>query len=165
MNIKNILFPTDFSKYNDAAMQYASRLAGESGAKLHIVHVCDTRDLGATMGEVSFVYSEQWEKERHRAEKQLQETVPHDPAIPYEHHSLLGAPDLEIVNFATDHHMDLIVMASHGRSGLVRLVMGSVAEAVMRKAPCPVLVVKQPQESPILSTDTLATESRTELLT
>ena len=80
MNLKNILFPTDFSKYNDAAMQYASRLASESGAKLHIIHVHDTRDLGATMGEVSFVYSEQWEKERHRAEKRLKEIAP--PILP-----------------------------------------------------------------------------------
>jgi nucleotide-binding universal stress UspA family protein len=165
MNIKNILFPTDFSKYNDAAMQYASRLAAESDAKLYILHVHDTRDLGTAMGEVSYVYSEQWEKERHRAEKRLQGVVPPDPAVPYEHHSLLGAPELEIVSFATDHHMDLIVMASHGRSGLVRLVMGSVAEAVMRKAPCPVLVVKQPQETSLDSTDTSATKAQTELLT
>ena len=60
--------------------------------------------------------------------------------------------------------MDLIVMASHGRSGLVRLVIGSVAEAVMRKAPCPVLVVKQPHETPVESRRRLRrTESHTEL--
>ncbi len=89
-------------------MQYASRLAAESGAKLHILHVHDTRDLGAAMGEVSFVYSEQWEKERHRAEKRLQRIVPPDPAVPYEHHSLLGAPDVEIVSFGdrTPHESD-----------------------------------------------------------
>ena len=145
MNIKSILFPTDFSEYNTAALEYASRLAAESGATLHLVHVHDTRDLSTAMGEASYLYASQWEEERHRAERQLTKVVPPDPAVAFEQHFLLGLPDAEIVGYATDHKIDLIVMASHGRSGLSRLVMGSIAEAVMRKASCPVLVVKQPE--------------------
>ena len=148
MNIKNILFPTDFSDYNDAALHYASRLAAESGAKLHFVHVHDRFDSFASMGEASSVYAGQWEGERRRIEQQLNEMAPPDPAVSYEHHLLDGVPAAEIVAFAADHDVDLIVMASHGRAGFSRLIMGSVAEAVLRKASCPVLVVKQPHEQP-----------------
>jgi len=154
MNINSILFPTDFSEYNEAALEYASRLAAEAGATLHLVHVHDTRDLSTAMGEASYLYASTWEEERRRAEKRLNKLVPPDPAVACEHHFLLGLPDAEIVGYATDHKIDLIVMASHGRSGLSRLVMGSIAEAVMRKAPCPVLVVKQPEaEEELKSTE------------
>lgn len=148
MNIKNILFPTDFSTYNSAALEYASRLAAESGARLHVVHVNDTRDLGLAMGEASYVYAEKWEEERREAEKRLKKVAPTVPTVECEHQSLLGTPDAEIVAYAADHGIDLIVMASHGRSGLPRLLMGSVAEGVLRKARCPVLIVKQPQAKP-----------------
>jgi nucleotide-binding universal stress UspA family protein len=144
MNIKTILFPTDFSTHNGAALEYASRLAAESGARLHIVYVHDARDLGAVVGEASFVYAEKWDDARRQAEMRLKQVVPTVPSVQYEQQSLLGMPDAEIVAYAKDHGVDLIVMASHGRTGLSRLVMGSVAEGVMRKAHCPVLVVKQP---------------------
>jgi nucleotide-binding universal stress UspA family protein len=145
MNLKHIVFPTDFSEYNDTALQYASRLAAESGATLHFVHVADTRELGAAAGEVSYLYSAEWEKGRHRAERKLKRMAPPDSGVNFKHHSLTGIPDVQIVAFAVDQKADLIVMASHGRTGISRFVMGSVAEAVMRKAPCPVMVVKQPQ--------------------
>ncbi|MCC7475948.1 MAG: universal stress protein [Pirellulales bacterium] len=144
MKAKSILFPTDFSEYNEYALEFASQLAAESGATLHIVYVHDTRDLSTAMGEASYLYAADWEEARGRAEARLKQVVPPDANVACEHHFLLGLPDAEIVGFATDHGIDLIVMASHGRSGLSRLVMGSVAEAVLRKAPCPVLVVKQP---------------------
>ena len=114
-------------------------------ATLHLVHVHDTRDLSTAMGEASYLYATDWEESRRIDENRLKRIVPPDPSVVFEHHFLLGLPDAEIVGFAADHKVDLIVMASHGRSGLSRLVMGSVAEAVMRKAPCPVLIVKQPQ--------------------
>jgi nucleotide-binding universal stress UspA family protein len=145
MNIKSILFPTDFSTYNGPALEYASRLAAESGARLHVVYVHDTRDLGVAMGEANYVYAEKWEEERREAEKRLKGIAPTVPSVECEHQMLLGMPDAEIVAYAADHNIDLIVMASHGRSGLPRLLMGSVAEGVLRKAPCPVLIVKQPQ--------------------
>jgi nucleotide-binding universal stress UspA family protein len=145
MNIKNILLPTDLSNYNESALEYASRLAADCGARLHVVYVHDTRDLGTAMGEASYVYAEKWEEQRLDAEKRLKEIVPTLPMVGCVHQSLLGTPDVEIVAYATDHAIDLIVMASHGRSGLSRLLMGSVAEGVMRKANCPVLIVKQPQ--------------------
>jgi nucleotide-binding universal stress UspA family protein len=147
MKLKHIVFPTDFSNYNDAALKYASWLALQSGATLHFVHVADTRELGAAIGELSYLYSTEWEEARRQGELQLKNMTPPDPGVKFKHHSLMGIPDVHIVQFAVDQNADLIVMASHGRRGLSRLVMGSVAEAVMRKAPCPVMIVKQPHES------------------
>ena len=64
--------------------------------------------------------------------------------VEYEHQLLLGHPADAIVDFATEHHIDLVVMGTHGRTGVARLVMGSIAEAVVRRAECPVLTVKHP---------------------
>jgi universal stress protein A len=61
-----------------------------------------------------------------------------------EHYLLEGEPAREVVQFAEREHVDLIVLGTHGRTGLARVLMGSVAENVVRRAPCPVLVVKQP---------------------
>jgi universal stress protein A len=166
MNAKSILFPTDFSHYNQSALEYASRLAAESGAMLHLLHVHDTRDLGTALGEASYLYVEKWDEERRRAEQRLSKVVPTDPSVAFERHTLQGVPDAEIVGFAADHNVDLIVMASHGRSGLSRLVMGSVAEGVMRKASCPVLIVKQPHDEHAKETvDAAAPKKKSESLT
>lgn len=149
MNVSRILFPTDFSHYNDAALVYASTLAAEAGAKLYIVHVDERYDVTAAMGEAGYLYplTEEPEK-RCEIRDQLSKIVPTIPGVTFEHHYLQGAPLSEIVKFAKREKIDLIVMASHGRTGLSRLVMGSIAEGVMRRAPCPVLIVKQPSAAP-----------------
>jgi nucleotide-binding universal stress UspA family protein len=72
--------------------------------------------------------------------------VPSIPGVNYERECLTGNPVVEIRKFAEGHNIDLIVMGSHGRTGLSRLLMGSIAEGVMRKARCPVLIVKQPHK-------------------
>lgn len=152
MNIKSILFPTDFSQYNHAALKLASTLAAEARAKLYIVHVHDARELNALMGEGSYLYaSTVWEKERQEAEEKLREIVPLIAGVAYEHASLTGNPVQEILEFVENNNIELIVMASHGRTGLSRLLMGSIAEGIMRKATCPVLIVKQPpgDEEPV----------------
>ncbi len=147
MNIQSILFPTDFSHYNDSALEYASTLAAEAGATLHIVHVHDVRDLSAAMGEASYLYASTWQEELEAARQRLESITPSVPGVRCERHCLTGTPDEEIVNLAAEKNIDLIVMASHGRTGLSRLLMGSVAEGVMRKASCPVLIVKQPDSN------------------
>ena len=72
--------------------------------------------------------------------------APADADVPHEHRLLHGDPIGEIVRLAEQEHVDMIVMGTHGRTGLSRLLMGSVAEAVVRRADCPVLVVKHPVE-------------------
>ena len=72
--------------------------------------------------------------------------VSHDPAIACRHHLLHGDPATQIVQFAEDEGVDLIVMGTHGRTGLKRLFHGCVAAAVVRRAACPVFTIKQPHE-------------------
>lgn len=144
MKLHAILFPTDFSELNRAALQYASTLAAEAGAVLHIVHVHDPRDLSETTDDAASVYSTVWQQKLEVSRNLLDSVVPTTPGVVYEQHCPVGRSENEIVALATEIGADLIVMASHGRTGLSRLLMGSVAESVMRMAPCPVLIVRQP---------------------
>jgi nucleotide-binding universal stress UspA family protein len=145
MDIQRILFPTDFSHDNDAALKYASTLAAEAGALLYIVHVDDMRDLNVAMGETGYLTAAAVAHEgRPEVRRRLENVVPTNSGVTYEHYYLQGPAVTEIVQFAERENVDLIVMASHGRTGLSRLLMGSIAEGVMRKARCPVLIVRQP---------------------
>jgi nucleotide-binding universal stress UspA family protein len=143
MDIRKVLFPTDFSHYNDAALEVASTLASEANAKLDILHVDDMRDVNVTLADLGYVLPTEME-DRPAVRERLAQVVPPVAGLRYEHHYLKGTPVSEITQFAEREHIDLIVMASHGRTGLWRILMGSVAEGVMRKAACPVLIVKQP---------------------
>jgi universal stress protein A len=145
MNIKRILFPTDFSPDNDAALEYASALAAESGAMLYIVHVDDSTNVSAALGEPGYMYPSAWGPNgRREVRERLTMVIPSVASARYEHRYLTGSPVRELLKFARREHVDLIVMASHGRTGLARLLMESIAEGVMRGAQCPVVVVKQP---------------------
>jgi nucleotide-binding universal stress UspA family protein len=149
MKIKKILFPTDFSEFNDAALEFASRLAAESGAILYIVHADDMEEAATVMFDTGYPYPSPWDdKGRRESHQTLQKVVPTLPGIKYQHCYLGGTATGEIVKFAEQQAVDLIVMASHGRTGLRRLLIGSTAENLMRQAPCPVLIVKQPARSP-----------------
>jgi universal stress protein A len=143
INFHEILFPTDFSHENDQALRLASTLAAESGATLHIVHVDELRDVTAAMGEAGYVMASTWD-DRQEVRDQLERVLPTAATVSYQHHYLRGSPVIEILALAESEKIDLIVMASHGRTGLSRLLMGSIAEGVMRRAQCPVLIVKQP---------------------
>jgi nucleotide-binding universal stress UspA family protein len=146
MNVKRILFPTDFSEDNQAALKVASTLAAESHARLYIVHVHDIRSTSTALGETGFLMASALHEERRQAWECLATVVPIVPGVAHEFELLTGTPVGELLQFAQDMKIDLIVMSSHGRTGLRRLLVGSIAEGVMRKANCPVLVVKQPAE-------------------
>jgi len=139
MNFKNILFATDFSHTGDAAFDMATLLARESGALLHIVHTEEPPELYA--GE--FYYGIE-DPNTDQMREMLEAVKPSDDTMQYEHHLITGKPATEIVNFADKNDIDLIVMGTHGRRGLGRLLMGSVSEAVVRRANCPVLTLKEP---------------------
>lgn len=138
MNLKTILFPSDFSTAENSALEYATDLARTCDAKLLIAHV---EEPPVMYGDGTFYYGLP-EPDHEGVRKMLAERKPTDASVAYEHHLLQGDPSLEIVALAQREKADLIVMSSHGRSGLARLLMGSITEAVMRGAPCPILVVK-----------------------
>ncbi len=140
MSAKRILVPTDFSDFSKAALQHATSLARDTGATLLIVHVHEPVAVTADVGYGGFPI------DLNEAERinELSEVKPEDPDIPVVRQLLTGTPAEEIIRYADHQGVEMIVMATHGRRGLARLLMGSVAESVVRQARCPVLTVKQP---------------------
>jgi nucleotide-binding universal stress UspA family protein len=140
MNAKRILCPLDFSENSRYALGYASTLAKESSAKLYLVHVDDSQ-VPYDAGFAAYVAPPDNTEE---LQEQLTAVLPTEVEVEFEHQLLLGHPADAIVDFAKEHDIDLIVMGTHGRTGVARLLMGSIAEAVVRRADCPVLTVKHP---------------------
>jgi nucleotide-binding universal stress UspA family protein len=138
MNKKNILFPTDFSTASDAALVHAENFAKQSSATLIILHV-EEPPLAYGGGELYYGLPE---PSSERILEMLQDICPHDSDIPFEHRLVMGDPATEIVRVAKEEHPELVVLGTHGRTGLSRILMGSVAEAVVRHAPCPVLIYR-----------------------
>lgn len=138
MRAQKILVPTDFSHSGDAAMRMASVLAKDTGAKLIIVHVEESPQV-YTGGEFYYGVPEPAQED---LERMLGEIKPTYPEVEYEHRLVTGTPAGAIVKLAEDENVDMIIMGTHGRTGLARMLMGSVAEAIVRKAKCPVLTYK-----------------------
>jgi len=141
MKTLRILVPIDFSTGSDAALEMATSLARDSGGSLILVHA-EIIPLSASGGEYLYAVSEPPTEE---LLAKLNAIVLPDSHVPVERRLLAGDPADVIIRLAKSEDVDMIVMGTHGRRGLTRLLMGSVAEAVVRAAPCPVLTVKQPQ--------------------
>lgn len=142
MNAKNIVLATDFSDYASDAMRYAVSIARDTGATVHLVHAVEDPPHSADRGFGGFQAEAEVESD---AEKTLAEIKLPDENIPVVRKLLHGAPDVEIVQYAKEVEADMVVLGTHGHTGLMRVLLGSVAESVVRKAHCPVLTVKQPE--------------------
>jgi len=142
MPANTIVFPTDFSTASDAALVHAAALARQSGGRLLIVHV-EEPPLAYGGGELYYGLPE---PSSERILKMLEDVKPADTAVPFTHRLTMGDPAAEIVRIATDEQAEMIVLGTHGRTGLSRLLMGSVAEAIVRRAPCPVLIYRETAE-------------------
>ena len=147
IKIEKILFPTDFSEHSRHAFNYAISFAKEYGATLFVVHVIeDVQYLAnAYMFDVPMMPSFA-DMEQNRL-KEMQEFIDRevdDPNIRIEKVVRHGRPFIEIIQLAKEENVDLIVTATHGRGGLEHVLFGSVAEKVVRKAPCPVLSIRKP---------------------
>jgi len=144
LSIRTMLHPTDFSEHSANAFQFACALAHDFGARLIVLHV-EERPLiaypGVAMAPPPLPPSKE---ERVALLAKLQQVRSSDAEIQVEHRLEQGDPTTGILEVAQEVSCDLIVLGSHGRTGLNRLLMGSVAEGVMRAAPCPVLTVKTP---------------------
>ncbi len=146
MKIEKILFPTDFSKGSDNALLYAIDLAKQYNATLFILHII--YDVIQTTGwDVPHLPLEQLDKDltassEQKLDKFSEEAVRDLEKV--EKRTITGVPYQEIVQFAEDEKIDLIVIGTHGRTGLDRVFFGSTAERVVRMAPCPVLSVRIP---------------------
>jgi nucleotide-binding universal stress UspA family protein len=138
MSAPKILFPTDFSTAGQTALAMATSLARDRGGKLVIVHV-EEPPMAYGGGELYYGIDQ---PDRDELKRMLSEVLPTDKSVPCEHRLAVGSPATAIVHLAEQEGAEMIVMPTHGRTGLLRVLMGSVAEEVVRKAKCPVLTVK-----------------------
>ena len=137
--IREILHPTDFTEQAQFALELACALARDNKARLVLLHVVPIPVYPVVEGGV---YPVAIEVRREEFQEKLNEIEVSDANIRVERVLTEGDPASEILRVAAAYQSDLIVMGTHGRGGLSRLVMGSVAEAVSRKAECPVLTVR-----------------------
>ena len=141
ITLERILVPTDFSDYSRPAITYACELAERFSAELEVLHVVPPPLIdGAYIAAVS----EEVLQPEVVAKRELDE-LEHpgfEQAAPANRVIRMGTPFVEIVRFAKEKEIDLIVLGTHGRTGVVHALIGSVAEKVVRKAPCPVLTVR-----------------------
>ena len=147
--IKKILCPTDFSENSEHALKYALALATLSQAELQLFHVVEalTYPQSTELFEPVLDEVELMMKMEAAFQKQLEDQV---IALKEDYPKTTGKlvsgnTFLEIIRVARDDDVDMIVMGTHGRTGLAHVLIGSVAERVVREAPCPVLTVKNPE--------------------
>ncbi|MGD9719906.1 MAG: universal stress protein [Pirellulales bacterium] len=140
---QRVLCAVDFSDTSSRALLYAERLARETGAELTLLHAFDA--------PVSYDAAGQYEPARQEIKRQFDELAPMHPEVKVDRVMHAGPPGEVICWLAQERHCDLIVMGTHGRTGLRHLMLGSVAEYVVRHARCPVTVVRDPpaQELPL----------------
>lgn len=140
MQSPTVLLATDFSDSSELALRCAVPQAQAINGSLLIVYVIPIR---MSDGE-GMLHSGVEAEDRSQVQERLRQVVPEGFSGPVEHLLLEGDPAEVLVRLASERQVELIVMGTHGRSRLARLLMGSVAEQVVRRAPCPVLVVKSP---------------------
>jgi len=138
--IRTVLHPTDFSKCSDFAFRLACSLARDYDARLIVLHVIEPPMVVGGEGVLMLPPAVDLKPHRER----LQLLRPQDPKAPVEHRLVEGTAATEILRLAEETKCDVIVLGTHGRKGFGRLLMGSVAEQVVRRAPCPVVTVKTP---------------------
>lgn len=142
---KTILVATDFGPSSEQALAYARTLATSFGATLRLLHVVPDPVLASAWSEAyAYDLSALAERLRYDAQQRLAEKAATIREVPVEIEALVGSPASVITATAASESVDLIVMGTHGRTGVTHFFMGSVAERVVRSAPCPVLTVREP---------------------
>jgi universal stress protein A len=146
ITLKRILLPTDFSEHSQNALRYACAFAEQFQSELHVLHV--VQDLVAMVPEPGLAFpppGDYMQELRASAQKSLAEypDAAWSAGKKVVRAVVQGPPFVEIIRYAREQDVDLIVLGTHGRTGLVHVLLGSVAEKVVRKAPCPVLTVRK----------------------
>jgi nucleotide-binding universal stress UspA family protein len=146
MVVRSILIPTDFSETSDEALKYAADMALAFGGRLHVMHVQGKAgDHFAPNFPAGLFVTAVQEKLRTFLSREEIDRLRLEYAV------RVGGPAEEIVRDADARAVDVIVMGTHGRSGIAHLLMGSVAEQVVRMAPCPVLLIRHPKYARVSS--------------
>jgi universal stress protein A len=143
VSFKNILFPTDLSENSKEAMKYATSLAEHYDASLHIIHVTLGVNQYLAYDVNVYIPDDIKQNERKKLEDNLKKLPPDEMGTPtsVKHEILEGLPVPEISQYIKDNNIDLVVMGTHGHTGLKHLIIGSVAENIVRSSPVPVLTI------------------------
>ena len=160
--IKNVLVATDFSDPSDAALHYGREFALTFDATLHVLHVVDNVTVHYGVESYVAMRPELQQEVENSARTQLEALITEEDRATLHVQPVIvtdAAKAAAIVGYASEHHIDLIVMGTHGRGAVSRLLMGSVAERVVRTAPCPVLTVHHPERE-FVAPDALVAVSR-----
>jgi nucleotide-binding universal stress UspA family protein len=144
ISLRKILVPIDFSEYSKKALQYAVPFARQFSAKIYLLYVVEPTVYPAdfSFGQIGMPNVEN--ELRVKGEQELQELITNEikGAVPSEALVKVGLPFVEVVSFAKEQAIELIIVATHGHTGVEHVLFGSTAEKIVRKAPCPVLVVR-----------------------
>ena len=141
MQFKTLMVATDFSPLSEKAIDYAVMTAKQFGAKILLTHVLDPITVTTTD---ALMFSDNSEALRKIAEEMMKNLVEilKEKGVTVEPVLIKGSAASEIISKASQSRVDLIVMGTHGRKGIEHLLLGSVAESVIRSAACPVMVVR-----------------------
>lgn len=140
--MKNILFATDFSSTSEAALPYATAICRRFGSTLHIAHVISDASLLLMTGGVDYVSMGTIYEDAHtEAKEKIEQVAAHFEGIQHRTYVRHGQVWKNLASILEENEIDLIVLGTHGRTGLGKLLLGSVAEDILRHAPCPVLTV------------------------
>ena len=145
IEIRTILAPTDFSRHAEAALKYACALAEKFGATLHLLHVLsDLVPVGPDPMIAPILPPDYYRETEKAARESLKKLIDPSWSRPAEVaiQVVWGTPVEAVVDYARKHPIDLIVIATHGRTGLSHVFLGSVAERIVREALCPVLTIR-----------------------
>jgi nucleotide-binding universal stress UspA family protein len=140
--VQNVLFATDFSATSEAALPYAAAICRRFGATLHVAHVLSDAGLLMMTGGVDYVSMGTIYEDAHtEAKEKLEQVASRVADIPHFAYVRHGLAWKNLVALVTEHAIDIIVVGTHGRSGFGKILLGSVAENILRHVPCPVLTV------------------------
>ncbi len=143
INLKKILCPIDHSDGSKEALKYAVSFAMKNEAKLYLLHVIDIRSFDESIDTMAAQIPN--DETIKQLKTKLLECIPEEIRSDMQIEALVvqGIPFAEIISIAKTNKVDMIVMGTHGRTGLAHIMIGSVSEKVVRKAHCPVLTVRQ----------------------
>ncbi len=142
LSIKNVLFPTDFSPTSESALPYATAICRRFRSKLHLAHVLSDAGLLMMTGGVDYVsMGTIYEDAHNEASERLGEICAHLETVPHRTYVRHGSVWKNLAELIEANEIDLIIVGTHGRTGLGKLLLGSVAEEILRHASCPVLTV------------------------
>ncbi len=143
--IRNILAPTDFSPHAEVGLRYACSLAEKFGARLHVLHILsEVVPVGPDPMIAPVLPPDYYTESEAQSQEALKDVIKPEWGKPAAIETVVkwGSPVEVVLEYARNSPIDLIVIATHGRTGLSHFLLGSVAERIVREGPCPVLTIR-----------------------